>query len=320
VVWTPLFQAAWDELHRGLGVSVKVDPPNSLMDKMDGFAWEAATVMPASGWKVWAGPASAEFTAKANAEAAKLTGQADPPFSAPAGNQPGGLVALALLKRNLLFAKVLHLSLAEPLDFQSADGAKLPVRFFGVRGALSGKQRGFIRILAYDGGPSFALQIAGQEDEAVVLYLPKAEETMADACGKLREWRAARLPGDFGSAQDPWMHEQDDLRVPKLKLQSKKDFQPQLASLRYFPAQAVPWQLGKAEQRVDFELTEKGAQLRVVVEHNLDPFGEPPPPPPMVPRKFVFDRPFFVFLWRDKADWPYFGAWIGDDSALEKFR
>lgn len=78
--------------------------------------------------------------------------------------------------------------------------------------------------------------------------------------------------------------------------------------------------LGKAEQRVDFELTEKGAQLRVVVEHNLDPFGEPPPPPPMVPRKFVFDRPFFVFLWRDNADWPYFGAWIGDDSALEKFR
>jgi len=320
VVWTPLFQAAWEELHRGFGAPTAVEPPNPLMDKLDRFEWEAATVMPADGWQVWAGPASAEFAAKANAEAVRLTGEAGPPFSVPPGDQANGRVALGLLRRNLVFARMLHLSLTEPLDFQPREGGKLAVRFFGVRGALSGKQRDFIRILAYDGGQSFALQIGGQGDAAVVLYLPKVEESMADACAKLREWRGGRLAGEFGSAQDPWIHEQDDLRVPKLKLQSTADFQPQLASLRGFPTQTVPWRLAKAEQRVDFELSEKGAQLRVVVEQNLTPFGEPPAPPPMVARKFLFDRPFFVFLWRDKAQWPYFGAWIGDGSALDKFR
>ena len=28
------------------------------------------------------------------------------------------------------------------------------------------------------------------------------------------------------------------------------------------------------------------------------------------------DRPFFAFLWRDNADWPYLGVWVGDSSAL----
>jgi hypothetical protein len=55
----------------------------------------------------------------------------------------------------------------------------------------------------------------------------------------------------------------------------------------------------------------------------VDVLGEVEPfaggPPPNVPRRFVYDRPFFLFLWRDQAEWPYFGAWIGDDSAMQAF-
>jgi len=48
-----------------------------------------------------------------------------------------------------------------------------------------------------------------------------------------------------------------------------------------------------------------------------DPFAEPQPRGH--PRQFIYDHPFFVFLWRDGAAWPYFGAWIGDASALKAF-
>lgn len=27
---------------------------------------------------------------------------------------------------------------------------------------------------------------------------------------------------------------------------------------------------------------------------------------------------FIVFLWRDRAEWPYFGCWVGDAEVLEK--
>jgi len=73
----------------------------------------------------------------------------------------------------------------------------------------------------------------------------------------------------------------------------------------------------RAEQVTSFELFEKGARVRVQTSFGAEPFGSSPPPPP--PRDFIFDRPFFVFLWRDGAEWPYFGAWIGDASALRKF-
>jgi hypothetical protein len=114
------------------------------------------------------------------------------------------------------------------------------------------------------------------------------------------------------------LHEKDDVRIPVLKLENTTDFVPLLGSVRYFGSGA-PWKLYKAEQRLKFALTEKGAKLRVKVE--MEGFGKsPPPPPPMMPRFFHYDRPFFVFLWRDGAEWPYFGAWVGNGAPMEEFK
>lgn len=86
-----------------------------------------------------------------------------------------------------------------------------------------------------------------------------------------------------------------------------------------YHADAMPWELYKAEQQLKCVLTEKGAHLQVKVEIGEAPFGEPPPPPPTIPRFFHDDRPFFIFPWRDHADWPYFGAWLGNGAPMVKF-
>ena len=316
VIWTPLFQAAWDDLHRALGEPVKVEPPNVLMDRLDHFDWKSDSVMPPNRWKVWTGEAAQELIDKANAEAARMTGEKTGPFrSAP---RLQSRIALGLLDRDLIFKKPLHRSLEVPLEFHLADGTKPKVRFFGVRRKASGAFGGLVRVLAFQEG-THAIQIAADGDESAVLYLPEKPASFLEACDKLREWRSKKLEGAFGSAQDPNLHENDDLRIPVLKLENTTDFVPQLQSLRYFKDGGLPWILSKAEQRLKFELTEKGAKLRVEVEMGADPFGEPPPPP-MIPRFVHYDRPFFVFLWRDHAEWPYFGAWIGDPSALEAFK
>lgn len=317
VVWTPLFQAAWDELNRGLGIPVKTEPPNPLMDRLDHFEWKVDSVMPAGGWHVWAGESTREVIDHANAEAARMTGQKAGPFRiAP---RDGGRIALGLLERNLVFRKSLQRSTASPLVFHGADGTESKVGFFGVRGKASGSYGGVVRVLAYQEG-SHAVQIAGEGDESAVLYLPGRHASFAEACATLREWRAAKPTGEFGSARDPALHDKDDLRIPFLKTSRSVDFLPLLASLRFFEDGGLPWRLYHAEQRVKFDLSEKGAKLRAEVETGMDPFGEPPPPPPMVPRDFHYDRPFFVFLWRAGADCPYFGAWIGDSSAMEEFK
>jgi hypothetical protein len=74
----------------------------------------------------------------------------------------------------------------------------------------------------------------------------------------------------------------------------------------------------RAEQKTKFALSEKGAEARVEVSIEAGPFGPAPEPPPVTPRKFIYDRPFFIFLWRDKAEWPYIGVWVGDTTALQK--
>ena len=70
-------------------------------------------------------------------------------------------------------------------------------------------------------------------------------------------------------------------------------------------------------QKTEFTLHEKGARVRVETTIQLDPFSDHNSQSNH-PRKFIFDHPFFVFLWRDKADWPYLGLWVGDDSALQR--
>jgi hypothetical protein len=318
VVWTPLFQAAWDELHRGLGAPVKIDPPNALMNSLDHFNWKVEAVMPRERWKVWAGAATTELIDTANAEAAQMTGEKKGPFQMEP--TPGGRIALALLDRDLVFKKSLYRSNETPLVFHSANGTTKPkVRFFGTRGTLSGGYDAVVSVLAYQAG-SHALQIASDKDDSAVLYLPETPMNFIEACARLREWRAKRISGAYGSAQDPNLHEKDDVRIPLLKLENTTDFVPLLSSGRYFGKGGDPWLISKAEQRLKFTLTEKGAKLRAVVQTGADPFGEPPAPPPMIPRFFHYDRPFFVFLWRDGAEWPYFGAWIADGASMEEFK
>jgi hypothetical protein len=196
VVWTPLFQAAWDDLHRELGAPIRIDPPNALMSRLDDFEWERESVMPEGHWRVWAGPATRELFENAN---------------------------------------------------------------------------------------------------------PKRKEA------------------EPGSILDPDLHALDDVRIPVLKLESNYDFRPQLDSTRSFGKAGDPWRIFMAKQLVKFQLTEKGAKIRVKVETGVEPFGGAPPSSRIEPRRFHYDRPFFVFLWRKGAGWPYFGVWIGDASAMERF-
>lgn len=316
VVWTPLFQAAWDDLHQGLGAPVKVDPPNALMERLDHFKWDAKTVMPCDRWKVWSGEATQQLIDKANAEAARMLGEKTGPFKCVP--RPDSRIALGLLDRDLIFKKPLHRAVDSPLEFRSSDGSKSEVRFFGTRREFSAGYYDVVRVLAYQEG-THALQIASDSDDCVVLYLPEKPVGLSEACEKLRGWRANPLKGAWGSAQDSSLHETDDVRIPVLKLENTTDFVSDLQSLRHFKT-GPPWIIYKAEQRLKFQLTEKGAKLRVEVESGADPFGEPPPKPKMLPRFFHYDRPFFVFLWRDGAEWPYFGAWIGNDISMEAFK
>ncbi len=321
VVWTPLFQAAWDGLNEYHGGKpVKIDPPNELISRLDTFAWEAGNVMPEGRWKVWAGPATDEFLQEANAGAAELTGEARGPFRL-VNRLPGMAAVFAILDREVVFEKPLHRSEKVPMTFTAGNGTAADVAFFGAKGNSSDDLAKTVRVLAYRPSEKcHALQILCRDsDDTVILFRPPAPQDFATACEWVRTWRQAWKPEPKTTFHhnDRFLHRNDDVRVPYVKLETTRDFAGDLNSRRFYKGQDQPRQIARAEQRVEFELHERGARVRAEVTME-DPFADGFHIPPY-PRQFFHDAPFFVFLWRDGAEWPYFGAWIGDAGSLEKW-
>ncbi|QJE98314.1 hypothetical protein [Luteolibacter luteus] len=317
IVWTPLFQAAWDRMNADLGGRpIKVEPPNPLMNLLDSFEWNAESIMPKDRWKVWSGQANKEFLDQANNEAAAMLGEAQGPFSPGAVSEnPQARLVLALLDRKLTFTKALHRSASAPLVFKDRSGKETKVQFFGTRGDGSAAFSDSVHVL-YKDEASQAVRLLADGGESVVLYMPRNDESFAFASGKVKVWFEDGFRGEYGSANDRSLHGKDDLRIPYLTLSNQVDFQPLLDGGRTYKEGEPPWVITRAFQQVDFEMTEKGAKVRAKVELGGEPFGDPGAPPPMVPRSFIFDKPFFVFLWCDGAQWPYFGAWLGDASSM----
>jgi len=317
VVWSPLFQATWDGMNRKMGGKpVKTEPPNELMARLDAFEWEPEKTMPPGSWKVWAGEAVPEFLELVNHEAAQMTGDARGPFTL--GNPtPGSLACFGLLDREVEFEKPFFRSARQPLTFGEA---KQAVRFFGARGEFTAGYAATTRVLAYspkDGSHALEISCKGGDDK-VILYLPPQPQDFQSACKRIREWRETWR--DDEETRDRWndvrLHEGDDVRIPYVSLDVISDFAGQLQGGRYYGKPGDPWTVRRAQQKTKFILMEKGAKVRMETSMNIDPFGSAHPKP--VPRRFIYDRPFFVFIWRDHADWPYLGVWIGNAAALQE--
>jgi hypothetical protein len=318
VVWTPLFQATWDRLNGFYGGKpVKVDPPNELIDQLNRFEWDKEKVMPPKGWKTWAGTATSQFLQQVNREAREITGEQEDPFRLQQENPQAGAY-FGLLNRELSFTRPFPRSRKEPMEFAEKAG-KQKVHFFGVRG--KGSEAFSVRVLSYlPAEKSHAVELlCSDREETVLLYRPSAAMNFSEACRSLRTWRQEwETKKPSVKEDDPWLHAQDDLRIPYVKIDSTIDFQDRLDALRFHPNRE-PARLSRFEQEVKFTLHERGAKVQAKTSAE-DPFGgEPPEKEKPVPRVFRYDAPFFVFLWRKGAEWPYCGVWVGDASAMERW-
>lgn len=313
VVWSPLFQATWDAMDREMGGKpTRIDPPNALMERLDDFQWKPETVLPESGWKVWGGRATPESVKLVNEEAQEMFGKADFKVVDPVN---GSIACFGMLQRDVEFVTPFHRSMRVPMSFGQEGHS---VRFFGALGEQSERYGNRVKVLSYRPvDRSFALEIDCKgEDDKVVLYRPAKRQDFSRACAWIRQWRAGYDPQEAltGSWEDRVLHRDDEVRIPYVAFDTVAEMKDKLRGDRWYEGSPVPWFISRAEQKTKFELHEKGARVRVETSIQMDPFAGAPA---TVPRKFIFDRPFFIFLWRDKAEWPYLGVWVGDVSGLE---
>jgi len=319
LVWSPLFQACWNKLGAmHAGRMEKIEPANALIDLLNQTQWKEDDVMPKDGYKIFAGPATKEFADATAAEIEKKFGvKSTPP---EISKTPGGIVVHGILVRDINFQRYFYRSKIKSLDFKDSTGATHKVTFFGTAGSLSD---GFdqVKVVDYkEDGKSFILNIAtDKEDESIIIYRPELAISFEKAIAQVETASKTPFAGSYGELTDKKLHKNDTLKIPCLSLNANTVFTNQLKGAMYYAGDPQPWEIMKAYQTTRFELSEKGAKIRVVADASCDPFGTPPPPPPCIPRNFICDGPFFVFAWRKQAPWPYFAAWIDSKTALTPF-
>jgi len=314
-IWTAVMQLAADRIvgSKSGRIMERVSPPNPNLDAVAKFRWDETAVLPASGWFVEVGTASEELAARATEKWRALAGPAAPAFEVK-GN---GQAAFAGIKRDFSFRQAFANSGA--LRLLWGDG-KVPVSFFGARDDRAGKHEE-VRVLMYRPAErSYALQIPAQNgDDTLVLYLPTHPSTMKAAMDEVRKWRSS-WPRESGgpNAQDPRLHEKDDLRVPVINLSSEGDLMTQFAGLISFKGENMPWRIVQAKSSVNLNVDEKGVKFTAAATMEGAPFSVASEKTVPLPRWFWFDRPFFLFLWRDGAEWPYAGVWFGTADHFAK--
>jgi len=320
LVWSPLFQACWDKLGAmHTGKMEKVEPANALIDLLNQTQWKMEDVMPKDGYKLYAGPATKEFADATAAEAMKEFGVKITQGKLPKNS--GGIVVFGILVRDLNFQRAFNRSEKKPLDFKDSTGITHKVTFFGTAGSSSGIYSEQVKVIDYkDGGKSFILTIAtDKDDESIIIYRPEQAMSFQGAIAHVETASKTPFAGPDGSLTDGALHRNDTIKVPCLSLNADTKFTSQLKGAMYYAGDPVSWQITTAYQITRFELSEKGAKIKVEAELGETAMAMPPPPPPCAPRNFICDGPFFVFAWRKQAPWPYFAAWIDDKTALIPF-
>lgn len=298
----------------------KVVPPNELITKLEEFKWQAEEVMPKDGYAVYAGPATHEFAREtAAAIKKKFNIEID---SRRLPTIPQGKAAYGILLRELKFEKKFFRSRNEALEFRARTGEAHKVTFFGTAGDHSGGYGDYVKVLHYDPeSSSFSLSIAtDRKGENLIVYRPDRECSFRVAMERVKKAMEGPLSGSYGSLKDGSLHQKDVVKIPYITVDADTDFTEQLSGGLHYAGVPLPWRIAKAFQITKFELFEDGARVRIESGIGMEPFGEPPPkPPPVIPRSFVCDRPFYVFLWRAGAGWPYLATWIDGGDCLTPF-
>lgn len=317
VVWTAAMQAAFDRLI-GSKASMKfekVTPDNSLMDRMRAFQWDESKTLPKDGWFALSGPATPELAEKATTAWRKMAGANEPAIKF--SDADGNLAAVVGISRDFQFKKAFKPSTDTGLMWR---GSPEPLKFFGIRSTEAGDYAANVRVLAWHPAKRMqALQLMAKEgDDTMVLYMPEEPQNMLEAVTWVQAWRDEwdKRKGDGLSWDDLRLHEEDDLRIPEIDLDAEASLADSFAGLIQFKGESIPYQVGRADTMTRLQVDATGVKFSSKAEMGMG-FGGLPPTPQPRPRRFWFDKPFFLFLWRDGADLPYAGVWFGDTSSFK---
>ena len=309
-VYCATFQLAWDDFRRLVSGDPLVAGRPSMAAGLNGSAFPRSFLSPAS-YVARAGLVSEHIRDKILAE----MGEKFPGVTPSLGDAgaPHDLIAYSFLQKNLPFQARFD-RVSKPLVFHSAAG-DARVASFGfedLAGASSGPAlMDEVDILHYQSDDEFVLRLRPKTDEIILAKIHPGA-TLGDTLRAVQ----MRIGTPPKTVDRPRLEDQDKLLIPRLGFNILRRYNELIDRHLENPGKE-DWRIREAKQAVRFLLNEYGARLESEAVLSADSDGGGTSPPPL-PRHFVLDRPFLLYLKERTAAQPYLVIWVANPELMER--
>ena len=324
LLWSPAFQKCWDETAKAVGwESIPLKPETDVVRQLNSFEWKYEETVPGRTHFVFVSGTGDSFREKANKLIKRHFGTAVPPldegyFESLLGPEdlaspPVEMILLSILKHDLNFETSFEKE-PESRVFVTGTGAIKTTRFFGSWGEHREKFGGAATILNHaPERKAYSLAFQGASpDELLILVRDDSLKSIEDTVAATRRFLSADSERVSNS-----LTQTDTLLIPEVNLDSFVDLAGNLRGLADDGIRKVA--IARAGQRIRLKLDQKGASMvtaafLIPLTYLSSSGGDDARGP--AGRRFVFDRPFQLMLWRRGAEWPFLFAHIDADSLV----
>jgi len=310
LIYCSTFQIAWNMLQDSIVREEIKLSGNPLIAKMLNKQRSTARDLSEDCYVAMVGELTEEFLRRINdALKEKFGDQAPDEVKEPILPRIPQIFSYAYLYKDLQFPLEFE-SLENPVHFHSQDTVT-DVKAFGIEKLSDankelGKQ---VQVIEYEREPGYAsapksfiigLESKSENDQIILACVePEANllETIEMVSKKVEQAPPASLKPD------------ETLQIPKLDFNVDHSFS-ELTSRNFLNEGWKGWFISKATQWIRFKLNEKGAVLKS--EARIVMLKGP------ISRRFVFDKPFLIYLKQKDAEHPYFAMWVDNAELLMK--
>jgi hypothetical protein len=305
-IWCGSFQMAWSQFKQDLTKGPILLAHSVATAKRLNDAPQSANDLPADSWYAAAGTGADGIVERIQREmAVRFPNAPTPQFSLPKGAYA---MAYAYLESAMKYG-VPFLQNPDKLDFHTADGDTIPVESFGLPSKGGDPSRAMVDqvVLIYERAGEFAINLSKDSNpfHAVVASMPRPK-TLAAAIEHVQAQAASVAPGPSQR-----LNHEDHLLVPEMCWRLNHHF-AELENDSLLNEEFKGWSVSEASQMIDFRIDRYGVEIKS--EAKFIARGRTP-----IPRSFVFDGPYLLYLKKPDAKWPFFVMWVDNAELLRRF-
>ncbi len=313
VIWCSSFQLAWNEIRdHVIGAPLQVMDAQPLADRLNNGLHRASDLEPRSVYAAGGWTHKGIIDRIEKDVTARFPKRQLPDFSAHHGT--GGILAYSYLTAHVPFEHPFR-PIDEGVTFTDSQGAETHVAGFGLWQAFLSRYESIreqVEVLYvlpeepehFWGTKEYALDLCRHtRPYQVVIAAVEPKASLAETYDHVQRG-IEHFRNQPNYDHHRWFHDSDELEVPDVFCRIDHRFTELIGKL----VANVGMPIVEALQTIEFRLDRSGALLESEALVDIS----------ALPREFLFNRPFLIYMKKRDADRPFFVLWVDNAELLTR--